>query len=103
MVQCIVQGGERGVFSIDAQTFFILVYRDHNVTGEIIPITLNYNYECSLSGNLNWYVGAGIALVDIEVDGPIFNDSDDLLPEKYLPIQSIQRGYTEGQTMPVVW
>lgn len=33
---------------------------------EVIPITLNYKYECALTGNLNWYVGAGagVALVD---------------------------------------
>ena len=36
---------------------------------EIIPITLNYKYECALTGKLNWYVGAGAgaALVDYEV------------------------------------
>ena len=36
---------------------------------EIIPITLNYKYESVLSGNFNWYAGAGagIALVDIEL------------------------------------
>lgn len=35
---------------------------------EIIPITLNYKYESVLSGNFNWYAGAGagIALIDIE-------------------------------------
>jgi opacity protein-like surface antigen len=33
---------------------------------EIIPITLNYKYECELANRLNWYIGAGagIALVD---------------------------------------
>lgn len=36
---------------------------------EIIPITLNYKYEQTLSGNFNWYVGAGagIALYDINM------------------------------------
>ena len=35
---------------------------------EIIPITLNYKYECLLSDKLNWYAGAGagIALFDSE-------------------------------------
>ncbi|MDE0836592.1 MAG: hypothetical protein OSA84_09600 [Akkermansiaceae bacterium] len=39
-----------------------------NIHAEIIPITLNYKYECALTGNLNWYVGAGtgIALVDLD-------------------------------------
>ncbi|BDS07867.1 hypothetical protein NT6N_29070 [Oceaniferula spumae] len=38
---------------------------------EIIPITLNYKYEQSLTGNLNWYIGAGagIALYDAEISG----------------------------------
>ncbi len=35
---------------------------------EIIPITLNYKYECELSDKVNWYAGAGagIALVDVD-------------------------------------
>lgn len=38
---------------------------------EIIPITLNYKYECALSDKFNWYVGAGagIALVDLDGSG----------------------------------
>jgi len=41
---------------------------DFQVDTEIIPITLNYKYECELSGKWNWYAGAGIgiALVDVE-------------------------------------
>ena len=37
---------------------------------EIIPITLNYKYECELSDKLNWYAGAGagIALVDVDFE-----------------------------------
>ncbi|BDS07864.1 hypothetical protein NT6N_29040 [Oceaniferula spumae] len=51
----------------------------HDISAEIIPITLNYKFECALTGNLNWYVGAGagIALAEIDVDGPFVNDSDD--------------------------
>ena len=43
---------------------------DGNFKTEIIPITLNYKYECSLSDSLNWYAGAGagIALFDIDVN-----------------------------------
>ena len=46
---------------------------------EIIPITLNYKYECSLTGQLNWYAGAGagIALVDYEYSGALGKFSDD--------------------------
>jgi len=42
---------------------------------EIIPITLNYKYECALTGNLNWYIGAGagVALTDASNS----NSSDD--------------------------
>lgn len=51
---------------------------------EIIPITLNYKYERTLSGNFNWYVGAGagIALYDAEMSsglikgGSISNDDN---------------------------
>ncbi len=35
---------------------------------EIIPITLNYKYECALSGNLNWYLGAGAGIALVELD-----------------------------------
>ena len=40
-----------------------------NTDIEIIPITLNYKYECELSDKLNWYAGAGagIALVDADI------------------------------------
>jgi len=43
-----------------------------DVEMEIIPITLNYKYESSLSEKLNWYIGAGagVALVDAKVDVP---------------------------------
>lgn len=46
---------------------------------EIMPITLNYKYECALTGSLNWYVGAGagIALVDLKFSTTIDNVSFD--------------------------
>ncbi|MCP5536847.1 MAG: outer membrane beta-barrel protein [Akkermansiaceae bacterium] len=54
-------------------------YAAHDVSAEIIPITLNYKYECALTGSLNWYIGAGagIALVDTEVRGPFVSNSQD--------------------------
>lgn len=47
--------------------FFGLV----DLEAEVIPITLNYKYECALTDQLNWYIGAGagIALVDLDIDG----------------------------------
>ncbi|MGB0992504.1 MAG: outer membrane protein [Akkermansiaceae bacterium] len=50
-----------------------------DVEAEIIPITLNYKYECSLTDKLNWYagVGAGIALVDLDINGTGGNNSFD--------------------------
>ncbi|BDS07863.1 hypothetical protein NT6N_29030 [Oceaniferula spumae] len=44
---------------------------EHDFEARIVPITLNYKYECSLAGNLNWYVGAGVgvALVDLDISG----------------------------------
>jgi len=46
---------------------------------EIIPITLNYKYQRSINQNLSWYagVGAGIALVDQDVEYFIGDDSFD--------------------------
>jgi len=46
---------------------------------EIIPITLNYKYECALTDQLNWYAGAGagIALVDYEITDGTGRHSDD--------------------------
>ena len=57
-------------------------YHEHRIKlhAEIIPITLNYKYECTLTGNLNWYVGAGagIALVDLDAsDGHSSSSWDD--------------------------
>ncbi len=48
------------------------VYGDFSKSAEVIPITLNYKYECQLTDKLNWYVGAGagIALVDAETTQP---------------------------------
>jgi len=51
---------------------------------EVIPITLNYKYECGLTDSFNWYAGAGagIALVDLEGNETIgqtdtsFSDDD---------------------------
>lgn len=56
-----------------------VVLRAHDFEVEIIPITLNYKYECALTGSLNWYAGAGagIALVDASTKGPVVNTSDD--------------------------
>ncbi len=51
----------------------VVTTTDLNV--EIIPITLNYKYECELSDKLNWYAGAGagIALVDAETNQSVQN------------------------------
>ncbi len=45
-------------------------YDRSDYEAQIIPITLNYKYECALTGNLNWYIGAGagIALVDLDTE-----------------------------------
>lgn len=53
--------------------------RRHTASIDVVPITLNYKYENVLTGKLNWYVGAGagVALVDIDINGPYINGSDD--------------------------
>ena len=54
-------------------------YANHDITIEVVPITLNYKYECPLAGNFNWYIGAGagVAIVDLSIDGPIEDYSED--------------------------
>lgn len=43
---------------------------DLDLDAEIIPLTLNYKYECNLIDNFNWYIGAGagVAFVDLDAD-----------------------------------
>lgn len=51
------------------------------ITGDwsMVPVTLNYKYESVLSGNLNWYVGAGagVAFGDISIDSNVHNIGDE--------------------------
>lgn len=50
---------------------------------EIVPITLNYRYECAITNRLSWYgaIGAGVAFIDSDYDGSQrrnrFSASDD--------------------------
>lgn len=50
-------------------------YQDR-VKGDVtfVPVTLNYKYEDVLTGNLNWYVGAGagIGFGDVTIDEPSY-------------------------------
>ncbi len=50
-----------------------------NIDAEVIPITLNYKYECALTDKLNWYIGAGagVALVDISTNEVTASQSED--------------------------
>ena len=43
-----------------------------DLEAEVIPITLNYKYECSITDKLNWYIGAGagVALYDLSARNP---------------------------------
>ncbi|GAA5496930.1 Opacity protein [Rubritalea squalenifaciens DSM 18772] len=41
---------------------------DIDMDTEIIPLTLNYKYECNLTGNLNWYIGAGAGIAFVDTD-----------------------------------
>lgn len=45
---------------------------------DVIPITLNYKYESSLTERLNWYIGGGlgVAISDIEWKASLGNDSE---------------------------
>ncbi|MBT8043747.1 MAG: hypothetical protein KJO79_02250, partial [Verrucomicrobiae bacterium] len=50
----------------DLANMYDVPYGSATIEAEIIPITINYKLECAITGNLNWYVGAGagVALVD---------------------------------------
>jgi len=54
---------------------------DADIDVEVIPITLNYKYENSLTNKLNWYIGAGagIALYDAEISVTESASQDDIL------------------------
>lgn len=62
-------------------------YESYDLDMSIIPITLNYKYECALTGNFNWFVGAGagVAIVDAELthiesgDPEVKHDDDDVV------------------------
>ncbi|GAA5497607.1 hypothetical protein Rhal01_03803 [Rubritalea halochordaticola] len=54
---------------------------DFDITSdaEIIPLTLNYKYECYWMDKFNWYIGAGagVAFTDLEVSAGPLDESDD--------------------------
>jgi opacity protein-like surface antigen len=39
-----------------------------DVSVDIVPVSLNYQYEWSLGDSLSWYLGAGIGMGNLEVD-----------------------------------
>ena len=43
-------------------------YNDVDIDTQLVPLTLNYKFECALTGNLNWYIGAGAGVAFIDVD-----------------------------------
>jgi hypothetical protein len=38
----------------------------YNTDVDIVPVTLNYKYERNLTGNLNWYIGAGAGVITFD-------------------------------------
>lgn len=54
----------------------------YNVDIDMIPITLNYKYERQLTGNLNWYVGAGAGVMLL--DGGSKSDNTDFSETEFL-------------------
>ena len=47
------------------------------IEAEIIPITLNYKYECSINENLSWYIGAGAGIALFEGTTSIEGNQED--------------------------
>lgn len=43
----------------------------------VVPITLNYKFESSLTNNINWYIGAGAGVAISSIDWDTAFDSDD--------------------------
>ncbi|BDS07861.1 hypothetical protein NT6N_29010 [Oceaniferula spumae] len=43
-------------------------FESYDLEMSIIPITLNYKFECAVTGNLNWYVGAGAGVAIVDAD-----------------------------------
>lgn len=43
-------------------------YESYKLEMEIIPVTLNYKYECAFSDKLGWYVGAGAGVAIVNAD-----------------------------------
>ena len=43
---------------------------------DVIPITINYKYECQLTNRLNWYVGGGLGVAISSIDVSISNGND---------------------------
>lgn len=53
---------------------------DIDLDFSVVPITINYKYECQLVNRLNWYIGGGlgVAISSIDIDFPgSSNDWDD--------------------------
>lgn len=51
---------------------------DFDLDTQIIPLTLNYKYECNLMDNFNWYIGAGAGIAFVDVDADIDNGIDSI-------------------------
>jgi len=56
---------------------FGIQLRGLSYSSEVIPITLNYKYECALTDKFNWYIGAGAGVALTEASANFVNFSDD--------------------------
>jgi opacity protein-like surface antigen len=69
----------------DASSLFIEVGwmgEDQNISGfdvsvDVVPITLNYQYEWALGDRLSWYLGAGIGVGKLDIDVETVATTDD--------------------------
>ena len=68
--------GHIGYNLSDASSLFIeagWMGEDETISGfdvsvDIVPVSLNYQYEWALGDSLSWYFGAGIGMGNVEVD-----------------------------------
>jgi len=42
--------------------------KNFDVDTDIIPVTINYKYERSITDKLDWYIGAGVGLAFVDTD-----------------------------------
>ncbi len=43
---------------------------------DVVPVTINYKYQANLSGNLGWYIGAGLGASNVDLNVGAASDDE---------------------------